>query len=76
MAQIDPNLCTHLVYSFFGIAPEGAVRILDPWLDLDDNYGLGNIRKFNELKNINPKLKTIAAVGGWNEGSVTFSKVR
>uniref|UniRef100_A0A1B0DN93 chitinase n=1 Tax=Phlebotomus papatasi TaxID=29031 RepID=A0A1B0DN93_PHLPP len=75
VAQIDPNLCTHLVYSFFGIAPEGAVRILDPWLDLDDNYGLGNIRKFNELKNINPKLKTIAAVGGWNEGSVTFSKV-
>ncbi|XP_059612894.1 chitinase-3-like protein 1 isoform X2 [Phlebotomus argentipes] len=75
VAQIDPFLCTHLVYAFFGIAPEGAIRILDPWLDLEDNYGLGNIKKFNELKKLNPKLKTIAAVGGWNEGSTTFSQV-
>uniref|UniRef100_A0A1B0C7Z1 Putative chitotriosidase-1 n=1 Tax=Lutzomyia longipalpis TaxID=7200 RepID=A0A1B0C7Z1_LUTLO len=75
VAQIDPFLCTHLVYTFFGISSEGGIRILDPYLDLDENYGLGNIRKFNELKKVNPKLKTIAGVGGWNEGSVTFSQV-
>ncbi|GAB0096987.1 uncharacterized protein DMENIID0001_125750 [Sergentomyia squamirostris] len=75
VAEIDPYLCTHLVYTFFGIASNGSVKILDPWLDLEDNCGLGNIKKFNALKKINPKLKTLASVGGWNEDSVTFSQV-
>lgn len=37
----------------------------------EDNYGRGNIKQFNALKNVNPRLKTLAAVGGWNEGSKT-----
>lgn len=41
----------------------------------EDNYGRGNIKQFNALKNVNPRLKTLAAVGGWNEGSKTFSLV-
>lgn len=75
MEHIDPFLCTHLIYSFVGINSNGTVAILDPWLDLEDNWGLGTMRKFNELKLINPKLKTLVAVGGWNEGSQKFSNV-
>jgi chitinase len=73
--HIDPNVCTHLVYSFFGIGEDGSFKSLDPYLDLETNYGKGNIKKFNKLKTINPQLKTLAAIGGWNEGSRKYSEV-
>ncbi|XP_030388385.1 acidic mammalian chitinase [Scaptodrosophila lebanonensis] len=73
--NIDPFLCTHLVYAFLGIEENGDVRIIDPYLDLEDNSGRGNIKKFNSLKLKNPTLKTLAAIGGWNEGSKKFSIV-
>lgn len=75
MENIDPFLCTHLIYAFVGISTNGTIRILDPWLDLEDNWGLGTMRRFNDLKTVNPSLKTLVAVGGWNEGSQTFSTV-
>ncbi|XP_037944920.1 chitinase-3-like protein 1 [Teleopsis dalmanni] len=75
VSNIDPFLCTHLMYAFFGIEESGDLRIIDPYLDLEDNYGRGNIKKFNALKLKNPTLKTLAAVGGWNEGSKNFSIV-
>jgi chitinase len=75
VSHIDPHLCTHLIYTFFGILPDGSLRVIDPYLDLEENWGRGNIKKFNDLKKINPKLKTLAAVGGWNEGSGNFSVV-
>lgn len=44
-----------------------------PSRDQEENYGRGNIKQFNDLKRVSPQLKTLAAVGGWNEGSETFS---
>ncbi|XP_062544538.1 chitinase-3-like protein 1 [Armigeres subalbatus] len=73
--HIDPFLCTHIIYSFFGINTDGSIRIIDPYLDLEDNWGRGHIKRFNSLKHTNPTLKTLAAVGGWNEGSKKFSIV-
>lgn len=73
--QIDPFLCTHLIYAFFGINDDGSIRIIDPYLDLEENWGRGHIKRFNGLKTVNPALKTLAAVGGWNEGSKKFSAV-
>lgn len=73
--NIDPNLCTHIVYTFFGIGTDGSVTILDPWLDLPDGGGRDNIHNLVALKQQNPKLKVMAAVGGWNEGSQKFSQV-
>nr|XP_019543590.2 chitinase-3-like protein 1 [Aedes albopictus] len=75
VSNIDPSLCTHLIYAFVGINANGTIRVLDPWLDLEDNWGLGTIRRFNDLKSSNPNLKTLVAVGGWNEGSQRFSTV-
>lgn len=75
VSQIDPFLCTHLGYTFFGITTEGNIKCLDDYLDLEENWGRGNIKAFNDLKNVNPKLKTMAVVGGWNEGSIKYSQV-
>lgn len=75
VTNIDPSLCTHLIYGFVGINTNGTIRVLDPWLDLEDNWGLGTMRQFNDLKYANPALKTLVAVGGWNEGSQKFSTV-
>ncbi|KAF2892426.1 hypothetical protein ILUMI_13747 [Ignelater luminosus] len=36
---------------------------------------LGGYQKFNNLKMSNPHLKTLLAVGGWNEGVETFSNM-
>ncbi|CAN7975083.1 unnamed protein product, partial [Ixodes persulcatus] len=70
--HIDASLCTHLVYAF-AILENDTIAANDPSLDLTDNSGLGMYRKFNDLKLQNPDLKTIIAIGGWNEGSKKYS---
>ncbi|XP_041971421.1 chitinase-3-like protein 1 [Aricia agestis] len=71
VTDIDPHLCTHVIYSFVGINDQGEVISLDPYVDLPS--GKNAFRNFNALKKINPKLKTLLAVGGWNEGSSKYS---
>ncbi|KAI4468382.1 chitinase [Holotrichia oblita] len=71
--DINPDLCTHIIYGFVGINNDGTIRIMDSWLDQDD--GLGALRRFTGLKKKNPNLQTLVAIGGWSEGSVGFSKV-
>ncbi|RVE46557.1 hypothetical protein evm_008792 [Chilo suppressalis] len=73
--HLDPHLCTHLVYAFAGINMQGQVVSMDPKLDLAENGGADNYGLFNELKRKNPALKTLLAVGGWNEGSAKFSRM-
>ncbi|XP_049812393.1 acidic mammalian chitinase-like isoform X1 [Schistocerca nitens] len=68
---IQPQLATHLIYSFVGMTPEGEVRIIDPWLDLPE--GKNGFKRFNALKSA--KTKTLIALGGWNESSATISAV-
>ncbi|XP_059615564.1 chitotriosidase-1-like [Phlebotomus argentipes] len=75
VAQIDPFLCTHLIYTFFGIDSEANIFSRDVWLDLEENYGLGNINKLIKLKEVNSELKILAAIGGWFEGSKAFSDI-
>nr|AYI49821.1 chitinase [Microdera punctipennis] len=60
--DIDPTLCTHVIYTFVGIqGHDGNVRLLDSYLDIDRK----NLQRFNELKNVNANLKTLIAIGGW-----------
>jgi len=35
-SDIDPFLCTHLIYAFVGATTDGKVRVLDPWNDIDN----------------------------------------
>lgn len=58
-----------------GLNGDGSIRIIDPWADLPDGGGKDGYNRFNKLRNINPKAKTLIAIGGWNEGSVTYSRV-
>lgn len=65
-ANIDPNLCTHLIYAF-SIINHANELVPYEWND-EVLY-----KAFNGLKNKNPALKTLLAVGGWNFGSTQFS---
>jgi chitinase len=58
-----------------GITEEGEIKLLDPALDLANNGGQDNIGRFNKLREISPETKTMVAIGGWNEGSIKYSKV-
>jgi len=74
--NIDPHLCTHVIFGFAGINPAtNTIRVLDPYNELYDDYGKGAYLRFTGLKRINPQLKTILAVGGWNEGSINYSNM-
>lgn len=71
ISLIDPWLCTHIIYCFAGLR-NGVIVSLDPWADLPaGKNGYGQL--FN-LKNRNPNLKIAIAMGGWNEGSATYSQ--
>ena len=75
-ANVDGDLCTHLVYSFAGLDIEtSAIKTLDAWLDLEDNYGLQGFKKATELRLTWPHLKVMIAIGGWNEGSEKYSRM-
>ncbi|KAF2895979.1 hypothetical protein ILUMI_10196 [Ignelater luminosus] len=69
--DIDPTLCTHLIYAFVGLNPNGSIRIIDPNLDINK----GGFKRFNALKSRNPKVKTLISIGGWNEKSEVFAEV-
>ncbi|KAJ9581749.1 hypothetical protein L9F63_003818, partial [Diploptera punctata] len=69
--NINPYLCTHAIFAFVGITYQGGVNILDSWNEIDK----GAFRRFNELRNQNAALKTLVAIGGWNEGSTSYSYV-
>ncbi|ROT64165.1 chitinase 5 [Penaeus vannamei] len=74
--DIDTDICTHLIYGFAGLkADTHEIVSLDPYNDLDVNYGKGAFKRFTGLKKLNPDLKTLLAIGGWNEGSSKYSQM-
>lgn len=75
--DIDASLCTHLLFSFAKVVKQGDGFGLAPyeWNDLDETWMEGMYTRFNKLKNKNPGLKTLIAVGGWNHGSGEFSNM-
>ncbi|XP_064600854.1 uncharacterized protein LOC135467029 [Liolophura sinensis] len=70
--NIDPYLCTHLIFAFADIAEGGKGLEPNNWNDLGKH---GLYMRTHKLKEINPKLKLILAVGGWRIGSLPFLPV-
>lgn len=58
------NRAVVYVNSFTGLSYDNLIKPLDPWNDLEDNYGKGAMKRFTNLKRINPDLKTLVAIGG------------
>jgi len=69
--DINPYLCTHIIYSFIGLNDDGEVKILDTFNDLTN----GGFKNFIGLKKQNSRVKLMIAMGGWSEGSEKYSKV-
>lgn len=63
--DINPCLCTHLIYAFAGMQNNQITTI--EWNDVT------LYKAFNDLKNRNSKLKTLLAIGGWNFGTAPFT---
>eukprot|EP00106_Octopus_bimaculoides_P006095 XP_014773537.1 PREDICTED: acidic mammalian chitinase-like [Octopus bimaculoides] len=68
--NIDPSLCTHVIYAFVDISDDG--RNLTPFNWNDITPGTGLYARTLALKRKNPKLKVLLAVGGWIIGSEPF----
>ncbi|XP_046975063.1 probable chitinase 2 isoform X2 [Vanessa cardui] len=76
VSDIDPTLCTHIVYAFAGLDEESyTIKSLDPWLDIDRNNGNGAYKNLTRIKKAYPHVKITLSLGGWNEGSVKFSRM-
>jgi chitinase len=61
--DIDPFLCSHIFYAFSVV--ENNLLVPFEWND----HGPGGLwQRTNNLKNQNPDLKVLLAVGGWNHG--------
>ncbi|XP_042348384.1 probable endochitinase [Plectropomus leopardus] len=66
VSDIDPNICTHLIYAYSNINNKNK---LSPNRATD----IQRYQRFNSLKNRNPQLKTLLAVGGLNINAQRFS---
>ena len=60
--DIDPTLCTHIVYGFAKLDEEELViKPDDSWADVENNF----YKKVTDLRNNGVKVSL--AIGGWSE---------
>ncbi|RWS29883.1 Sar s 18 allergen (chitinase-like protein) [Leptotrombidium deliense] len=68
--DIDPHICTHIIFAF-GWMKKNKLSAFDS-TDETKEGKKGLYERITELKNKNPKLKVLLAVGGWSFGTERF----
>ncbi|CAG2112038.1 unnamed protein product [Medioppia subpectinata] len=58
-----------MIYAFTKLSDQNTIASFDPYLDVEK----GMYKHFNDLRQMNPQLKTLVAIGGWGEGSDKYS---
>lgn len=71
--DVDPKLCTHIVFAFATIKDNKIAASEDN--DVGDAFTEGTYDRIMRLKEQNPKLKVLLAVGGWAFGSEPFREL-
>lgn len=66
ISNVDPTLCTHIIYAFVLPKDDGSINI---------GEGAKNFNQFAQLRQQNPSVKLMVAIGGWNEHSARFTKI-
>lgn len=72
--NIDANLCTHIIFSFAKINEESLLTSFE-WNDESTEWSIGMYQRVINMKQQNPNLKILLAVGGWNHNSMPFSNM-
>ncbi|KAJ8318037.1 hypothetical protein KUTeg_003128 [Tegillarca granosa] len=71
--NVDPFICTHINYAFATL--NGNKLKAFEWNDESTPWMKGMYERFQALKRMNPSLKTLLAVGGWNLASGPFHRM-
>ncbi|KAH3871505.1 hypothetical protein DPMN_034708 [Dreissena polymorpha] len=71
--DVDPSLCTHLIYVYAKLKGNK----LEPaeWNDESTTWSEGMYQRVINLKDLNPEMKVLLGVGGWQMGSTDFSRM-
>ncbi|XP_069365183.1 probable chitinase 10 isoform X2 [Maniola hyperantus] len=59
--DMDPSLCTHIVYGFAVLGSDGLIQAHDPWADIENHF----YDKVVEFKKYDTKVSL--AIGGWKD---------
>ncbi|KAK2186799.1 hypothetical protein NP493_188g01013 [Ridgeia piscesae] len=71
--DIDPTLCTHIIYAF-GMLKHNKLKAFE-WNDETKPWRVGMFDRVIALKKKNPALKVLLAVGGWTAGTKEMGKM-
>ncbi|KAK3088662.1 hypothetical protein FSP39_022037, partial [Pinctada imbricata] len=71
--NIDPFLCTHIVYAYAKLDGNRITHV--EWNDEDSAWSSGMYTRLNNLKLKNPSLKTLLGIGGWSQKRKPISKM-
>ncbi|XP_063590647.1 probable chitinase 10 isoform X1 [Penaeus indicus] len=71
--MLDASLCTHVIYAFAGMK-DYRLSPGEP-TDIGDGFKEGTYTRLMKLKEKNPNLKIMLALGGWAFGSKPFQEL-
>ncbi|KAK7113238.1 hypothetical protein V1264_012567 [Littorina saxatilis] len=71
--NVDPSLCTHYIYAFATLQGNN-IKAFE-WNDESTAWSKGMYERFMALKQKNPAMKVLLAVGGWNMASGPFTNM-